>query len=60
MCKLHGSVAYPLSAQIADTIEEHGYWWAADYYMGKHKLSMFEWHILANRDGVLASMSRNG
>lgn len=58
MCTLRGSVAYPLSQQIADTIEAHGYWWAANHYMGKHKLSAWEWHILANRNGVLAALSR--
>lgn len=47
-----GSIVYPLSQQIADTIAAHGFDWAEWHYTLNRKgprLTALEWRILARQ-----------
>lgn len=47
MSSLHGSVSYPFSQMVRDTINEHGEAWAWDYYVRKHKLPRWQYRLFA-------------
>lgn len=45
---MNGSVAYPMSARVQDTIRVHGLVWACNYYMS-HGFKDWEFFILAGK-----------
>lgn len=47
MRTLSGSITFPFSAMVQDTIQNFGLSWAVDYYRSKHKLSAREFRIFA-------------
>jgi hypothetical protein len=47
MRSLSGSVVFPFSEMVRDTIREHGLSWAVSYYRGKHGLSAREFRIFS-------------
>lgn len=44
---LTGSLHYPLGQQIKDTIEAHGYYFAYEHYVRKHRMAVWEFQILS-------------
>ena len=44
---MNGSIEYPMSQRIADTVAVHGIAWARDYYVRQHRLALWEFFILA-------------
>jgi hypothetical protein len=49
---MSGSIAYPLSAQIADTARVHGLPWAAAYY-ARRGVPLDQFMILARGAGLI-------
>ncbi len=47
MKTMNGSVEYPMTERIADTIEAHGWPWAYRYYVREHGFASWEFYILA-------------
>ena len=47
MREMNGSVEYPMSQRINDTIRVHGFFWAYDYYVRHHGFQAWEFFILA-------------
>jgi hypothetical protein len=44
---MNGSVGYPMSARVQDTIKVHGFSWSYDYYIKQHDFKAWEFFILA-------------
>lgn len=44
---MNGSVEYPMSARIKDTVAVHGFMWAYRYYVVKHGFKAWEFFTLA-------------
>lgn len=44
---MNGSVDFPMSERIADTIREHGFDWAYAHYVDECKFAAWEFFILA-------------
>lgn len=47
MKTMNGSIDYPMSERIADTVKQHGFMWAYKYYVGQHGMAAWEFFILA-------------
>lgn len=47
MHSLKGSIHFPFSAMVRDTINTHGLKWAVQYYCGKHGIPAREFRIFA-------------
>lgn len=47
MSSLHGSLAFPFSQMVQNTIYVHGLSFALDYYCAKHGMSIREFGIFA-------------
>lgn len=47
MRTLSGSVVFPFSEMVRDTIDTHGYDWAFEYYCIQNGLAMWEFNIFA-------------
>lgn len=45
MSTMRGTVEYPFSAMVQDTIRAHGFEWAANYYINERGLSAWEFVI---------------
>lgn len=45
---MNGSIEYPMSERVQDTIKAHGLVWACDYYMS-HGFEAWEFFILAGK-----------
>ena len=45
---MNGSIEYPMSQRVQDTIKVHGLVWACDYYM-RHGFEAWEFFILAGK-----------
>lgn len=44
---MNGSIFYPMSERIKDTIKVHGFDWSYDYYVGQHGFEAWEFFTLA-------------
>ena len=44
---MNGSIEYPMSQRIADTVRVHGFMWSYDYYVRSHGLEAWEFFLLA-------------
>lgn len=44
---INGTVFYPMSARVQDTVAVHGLQWAAYYYIEQHGFAEWEFRILA-------------
>ena len=47
MKAMNGSIEFPMSARIADTVNAHGFQWAYRYYVREHGFAAWEFFILA-------------
>ena len=52
---MNGSVEFPMSERIADTIREHGPLWTYNYYVAEHGLAWWEFCILVGEPRGLIS-----
>ena len=44
---MNGSIEYPMSQRVQDTIRVHGFMWSYNYYVVEHKFAEWEFFILA-------------
>ena len=44
---MNGSIEYPMSQRVRDTIKVHGEAWAYRYYVERHGFTWWEFGILA-------------
>lgn len=47
MRTMSGSVVFPFSEMVQDSIATHGLFWALDYYCAQNNLSVWEFNIYA-------------
>lgn len=47
MKTMNGSIEYPMSERINDTVRVHGFMWSYNYYVQRHGFKAWEFFILA-------------